>query len=253
MSEMPMINLVDENGTKVSKDKLRKQFSDFKKKIMEIYKTMPNEIEDNDEPASLTEAILDPSFAIDFNQVANTYNFYDRGIFISDAITSEIVPRVVETIKIYNALDNDCEIPVEERKPIKIYINSPGGELYSAFSIVNAIKASKTPIHAYVLGSAYSGGFLITIACNKRFAYPYSSFMFHEGSCCDEGDAQKMIQRIEFYKQELDRMKTIVLENTSITEKDYDEHRKDDWFMNTYEAKKYGIIDEIIEDKEGGI
>ena len=67
----------------------------------------------------------------------------------------------------------------------------------------------------------------------------------------DGGDAHKFIQRTDFYKKQLARLKKLVIDNTKISSEQYDEYRKDDWFMEPEDALKYGVIDEIV--KEGEI
>ena len=63
----------------------------------------------------------------------------------------------------------------------------------------------------------------------------------------DGGDAQKLIQHVRFYERQLDRLKQIVLENTNITNDEFDSHQNDDWMMDSHDAIRYGVIDEILD------
>ena len=134
----------------------------------------------------------------------------------------------------------------DERKPIKIFIDSPGGDLVATFTMINAIKLSKTPVYTINIGAAYSGGFFIFLAGHKRFAYELSSFLFHEGSTGTSGDAGKFRNFADFYKKELDKLKSIVLKYTKISDEEYEKHIKDDWWFTADEAIEYGICDEIL-------
>jgi ATP-dependent Clp protease protease subunit len=68
----------------------------------------------------------------------------------------------------------------KQRTPIKLLINSEGGDVYSGFGIIEAIKNSETPIHTICHGQAQSMGLLILAAGNKRFIGAYSTLMYHE-------------------------------------------------------------------------
>lgn len=198
-------------------------------------------------PDTYFGAITDSEYQIDVESTLETFDFTERTIYLTNEITSEIAVSIFEIIRFWNKVDTEDETPVEERYPIKIFINTPGGDLDAVFSIISAIKASETPVHTYNIGTAYSGGFFICICGHKRYALSHTAFMFHEGAAMDGGDAHKFLQRMEFYKFQLARLKTVVLNNTKITNDLYDEHKKDDWFMDQDDAKKYGVIDEIIE------
>lgn len=148
-------------------------------------------------------------------------------------------------IKFWNNYDETHNIPVEERKPIKIYIDSYGGSLTDTFTIVDAIALSKTPVWTINIGKAYSGGFFAFVAGHKRFAYPSASFLFHEGSCGNAGDAGKFRNFAVFYEKQLNMLKNIVLQYTTISEEEYEKHIKDDWWFTSEEALTYSICDEI--------
>jgi ATP-dependent Clp protease protease subunit len=240
MTEAQQIAFMNEDGTIKSKE-------DFLKDVEEIYDEFKDAIEDNSKEPSTFETLVDPENQIDAESVLQTYDFMDRSVFITNELTMDHANSVFEILKFWNNVDEMDEVPEEERKPICIYINTPGGDLDAVFSIISSIKVSKTPVYTYTIGTAYSGGFFIGICGHKRFGFPYSSFMFHEGSAMDGGDAHKFIQRVEFYKAQLARLKKVVLENTKITPDEYSERKNNDWFMDPEEAIRYGVIDEIVD------
>ena len=171
--------------------------------------------------------------------------FKNRTIFIED-IVEGVGLAVDSIIKIHNQYDELNNIPVEQRKPIKIYINSNGGLLTESLIAIDAIHMSKTPVYTINTGKAYSGGFLIFINGHKRFVYPNGTFLFHEGSSGMEGDAHKFRNYAEFYQNETKRMKKIILETTKFTPEFYDEHSKDDLWFFAEDAIEWGVADEII-------
>ena len=85
-----------------------------------------------------------------------------------------------------------------EREPIRLYINSPGGDVTEGFALISAMELSKTPIHTINMGQWSSMAFLIGIAGHKRFSLPKASFLMHDGSIFLYGSANKVKDRIEF-------------------------------------------------------
>lgn len=181
----------------------------------------------------------------DFSDLVNFSADLDREIVIGDIF--EGFGRSVDGfIHFWNRYDDVHNIPIEERKPIKLMIDSNGGSLSDTFTIVDAIKMSKTPIEAHVIGCAYSGGFFITIASPKRYGYKHSSYVFHEGSVGNGGTSGQFENFAAFYKKQLSLLKDLVVENTNITEEEYDKIKRDDIWYDAYEALEHGIIDEIV-------
>ena len=183
----------------------------------------------------------------DFGDITDLSNALNRQLNVGE-IDCNVGDAIDSYIRFFNRQDEQDGIPVEERVPIKIYIDSPGGDLIATFTMINSIRMSKTPVWTINIGAAYSGGFFTFIAGHKRFAYPLASFLFHEGSTGTSGDAGKFRNFADFYKKELDNLKRVVLEYTDITEEDYEKHINDDWWFTAEEALEYGICDEITKE-----
>ena len=92
----------------------------------------------------------------------------DRKLVLNEEIYESTLERF--TLQIMKWNKEDLGLPVEKRKPIKIYINSPGGGVSSGMALIDIIKLSKTPVYAYVIGYACSMGGVILVACHKRYA-----------------------------------------------------------------------------------
>jgi ATP-dependent Clp protease protease subunit len=184
--------------------------------------------------------------AADFDKVLETNAYFQREILVGD-IDPDLGVAINTLIRVYNQFDNENNIPVAQRKPIKIFIDSNGGDLDAAFTIIDSIKLSKTPVWTINIGTAYSGGFFIFINGHKRFAAPLSTFLYHEGSTANVGDAGKFNNFADFYKKQLELLKKITISCTNITEEMYKEHQKDDWWIDANEALELGICDEIVD------
>lgn len=180
--------------------------------------------------------------AIDFS------NIVDKRIVYVGGIEDDTGASIEAMIRFWNDYDDQNNIAIEDRQPIKVYIDSPGGCLTSAFTAIDAIIMSKTPVWTINIGTAYSGGFYILLVGHKRFAYPLSSCLYHEGSANMGGDANKFQNFADFYKVQRKMLKELVLEHTRIPEKEYDSHIKDDWWLTSKEALELGVIDEITKD-----
>ena len=182
----------------------------------------------------------------DFVDVIDLDNALNRHLHLGE-IDTVVADSVDSYIRFFNRLDKEENIPIEERKPVLIYIDSQGGDLMGSFTIIDSIKASETPVWTINIGMAYSGGFFVFLAGHRRFSYKNASFLFHEGSTAQWGDAHKFNNFADFYKRILKRLKNHVIENSEITEEEYEKHIKDDWWLTPEEAIEYGICDEIVE------
>ena len=182
-----------------------------------------------------------------FEDVINLDGAVNREIYVGD-ICSGLGQTVEGYIRFWNKYDDKCNISIEDRKPIKIYIDSNGGCLSDTFTMIDAIKLSKTPVWTICTGAAYSGGFFTFIAGHRRFAYDHASFLYHEGATATGADAGKFRNYAEFYQKELEQLKEVTLKYTKITPEEYKEHIKDDWWMTADEALKYGVCDEIAKE-----
>lgn len=182
-----------------------------------------------------------------FEDVINLDGAVNREVYVGD-ICSGLGQTVEGYIRFWNKYDDKRNIPIKDRKPIKIYIDSNGGCLSDTFTMIDAIKLSKTPVWTICTGAAYSGGFFTFIAGHRRFAYDHASFLYHEGATATGADAGKFRNYAEFYQKELEQLKEVTLKYTKITPEEYKEHIKDDWWMTADEALKYGVCDEIAKE-----
>lgn len=149
-------------------------------------------------------------------------------------------------IRLWNKLDDEEGLAKEQRQPIKILIDSGGGDVMAMCSIIDTIKLSKTPIWTINIACAYSSALEIFIVGDRRIAYPYSTFLFHEGSVNGVGgDANKFRNFSKFYDTLLEVTKENILSHTKLTVEQYEKVKKDDWWLTAQEALEYGMCDEI--------
>ena len=167
-------------------------------------------------------------------------------VFWFDGSVAERAQDLIKMIIRCNREDKD--VAAESRKPIKIFIDSPGGDVTFMWSIIRAIEISKTPILTINYCTAYSAAAEILASGHVRLAFPGSHVMIHLGSCAYSGDAAN----VEATKKYFDALskKTVehLLARTKIEPKMFKKKTMTDWFLDEDEALKNGIVDKIITD-----
>lgn len=173
----------------------------------------------------------------------------ERKIILNNIIDNSLYEIVCMTIRMINLEDDKNSIPVNERKPIEIYVNSYGGSTYDGYAAVNSILTSKTPVHTYCDGYAMSMGLAIFSAGHKRFAYPYTNFMYHEVSTEAVGKNVE-IERVTKENKRIQKMyDSLITSHSSIEQKKLDKIKRDsfDWFFDAKEALAMGLVTGLIE------
>jgi len=173
----------------------------------------------------------------------------NRILIFNRKVSKKNVGKLIKKILKINEFDDLLEEKTKQKRvPIKLYIDTNGGNLYSGFSLLCIMKSSKTPIHTYVMGSAMSCGFLISICGHKRFCHKLSTFMWHNISTEVAGTVSSIDEDLTEVKRVGVEATKIIIEKTKITNKRLESlfKEKNNLFFNSTEALKLGIVDEII-------
>ncbi len=183
------------------------------------------------------------------NRGERAYDIYsrllkERIIFLTGAVTDEVA-----SVLIAQLLFLESENP---KKDIFMYINSPGGIVTSGLGVYDTMQYIKPNVSTLCVGQAASMGSLLLSAgaTGMRFALPNSRIMLHQPSGGFSGQATD----IEIHAKE-------ILEIKERLNKIYEKHTKQkveiirktlerDYFMTANEAKKFGVIDEIINNRD---
>lgn len=169
----------------------------------------------------------------------------NRELYIN-MITPQVAEIVDKTIRMWNKADDTDMVEWGKRMPIKLYINSIGGDFNSMLTIMDTIKLSKTPVYTINTGTVHKEAFYIFISGHQRYAYPKSSFLYERDlKHLDEND-KSLDNYIAFYERQLLEIKDIVLEKTKITENEYNKHLKGTWWMTAEDAQKLRICNEVL-------
>lgn len=167
--------------------------------------------------------------------------------YIEEDTTKELIKSIID-INIFDAKQEKTVIDYK-REPIKLFMTTGGGSAVHTLALFDHIKHSKTPVWIYISGYCCSGGFYMLGAADRVIAYEHTQLMYHQLSSEMEYEKLQTQKEIVDYRKELqDILDSLILENTKITKeklKDVNE-KKQDWWMDVTEAKKLGVIDEII-------
>lgn len=139
--------------------------------------------------------------------------------------------------------EEDKDIPVEERKPIKVYIASPGGALEVQRTLSSIIELSKTPVYAVAIGGVMSAAALIYLSCHRRYALPSAYFLLHHGSCENmSGNFEELVAMMNNYQAQIEEMNQFIAKRTDYTKDELNENIFGDWYIYLDEAVEKGIV-----------
>ena len=182
---------------------------------------------------------------LDYVELAEISDVVDRKLWFNAEVDESIVETIVYNILRYNAQDKG--IPVGKRKPILLYISSPGGSVYNGLALCSAIETSQTPVYTICIGECCSMGLIIYLTGHKRYAMPNSIFLMHDGSAYGYDSSAKLKDRVDFDSGTLaDHVRDIILKHTTLTKKQYDDKYRKEWYFMAEESKKYGFTDYIV-------
>jgi ATP-dependent protease ClpP protease subunit len=136
------------------------------------------------------------------------------------------------------AIDYDCEPP-----NIYLHINSYGGCLFSALSVVDTIKNSRVPIVSIVEGNAASAATMISMVCNKRYITPNSFMLIHQLSSACSGNFEALKDEFLSDTKLMELIYKLYRENTTMSEKEIKTVLKRDIWWTSAECIKAGLVD----------
>jgi len=143
---------------------------------------------------------------------------------------------------------NDEDTGKQKVEPIRLIINSFGGDVYSGLGLIDVMNCSTTPIYTICHGSAMSMGFQIFIMGHHRIASKNATFMYHESSYPVEGKVQHHINELHEVKRIEKILDDYTLEKTLIPAKKLKQIKSThtDWYITAQEALEYGVVDKVI-------
>lgn len=188
---------------------------------------------------------LVPTVVEETSRGERAYDIYsrlltDRIIFLGEDVNSHTANLVVAQLLFLAHED--------PKKPIKLYINSPGGSVYDGLAIIDTMNFVEPDVETIGIGLQASMGAMLLSSGAKghRYCLPNSRIMIHQPSSGTEGkisDQEIMLKEGVFLKK---RLAEIFAKNTGKDLKQVEKDMDRDHWMSADEALQYGIIDKII-------
>ena len=180
----------------------------------------------------------------ELNKEVENLLYDDRTLILDKELNTKLLRDVILHIVQWNK--EDIDIPREKRKPIKLVIDSEGGNVICTLNLIDVIKSSATPVHGVAFSLAASAAAYVLIACDKRFAFKHSTILLHDGTQAVYHTANKAKDTMRYYDKLDNISKNLVVSNTNIGEEEYENNKDREQYFFAEEAKEKGIIDSII-------
>ncbi len=168
----------------------------------------------------------------------------DRIIFLGTAMNDEVANLIIAQLLFLESEDPD--------KDINFYVNSPGGLVTAGLAVYDTMQYIKPDIATVCIGQAASMGAVLLAAGThgKRYSLPNSRILIHQPMGGFQGQASDIeIQAKEILRMK-ERLNQILMQHTGKKLEDIQKDTDRDFFMSGEEAKKYGIIDHVIANRD---
>ncbi len=168
----------------------------------------------------------------------------ERIIFLGGPIMDDVANSVIAQLLFLDHEDN--------KKDIKLYLNTPGGSVTAGLAIYDTMQHVKSPVSTICVGMAASmGAVLLTAgAKGKRFALPNAEILLHQVMGGAEGQATEIEITARQILKIKDKLNQILVKHTGQKSAQIEKDTDRDFYLSADEAKKYGLIDEIIKTKK---
>lgn len=191
-----------------------------------------------------TPVLLKSSSGIQTVSIESKLMSEHRRLFITGEINADSAMDFFKQVMILNLED--------DKAPISVFINSPGGEIDNGLLIYDCLVGSKAPIRTFCSGCAYSMGAVLFICGQERFMFPHSKLMLHEPLLGGKigGNASSIKSISESLLETKTMMNRLLAFHTGKTEAEMDELTSFDHYFSAEEAVEMGLADGIKSFKE---
>ena len=181
---------------------------------------------------------FDPALYQYFNQLIN-----HRTIIFNCDVQEDIIEKVYIPLREFEADDST--------EPVTIIMNSSGGSVSDGFFLAYYISQYSKPLNIIVPGYACSMAAVILAGGGKnenviRSCFPCSYALIHDGYVALAASESKTAADIMAFNDKVDdRIRQFFIDNTNITEEEYDSHTRHQWFLDCDDMLKFGLIDRV--------
>ena len=182
--------------------------------------------------------LADPSLALFYN------NLEQRIIWLEQEV-DEACLDIIRNILRWNQEDKD--IMPKDRKPIRLFFFSPGGDLEVNNALIDTITLSKTPVWGINVGRCYSAAAFIFLACHERYCLASSQFLLHQGSGAFSGTYQEILPQVMAYQEQIEKLAEFVAERSTYDMDEIAANITSDWYITADEGLEHGIYTSKVE------
>jgi ATP-dependent Clp protease protease subunit len=166
----------------------------------------------------------------------------ERIVFLGTGVNDQVANVIVAQLLYLNSLD--------QKKPISLYINSPGGHVYAGLAIYDAMQMIQAPVSTVAVGITASMGTALLCAGAKgiRYALPHATVHMHPTG----GGAQGYTEDVRIATREQERLQTqlfhLMGKHTGHSWKEIEDYFLRDRYLSAPEAREFGLIDSVLGD-----
>lgn len=164
----------------------------------------------------------------------------ERIVYLGRPIDDQVANLIVAQLLWLDREDSESEI--------KLYINSPGGQVHAGFAIYDTMQLVRAPVSTFAIGLTASFGTILLTAGTKgrRFAMPNATIHMHQPLGGAEGQASDIVIQAKELVRARERLNQILSERTGQTIDVIERDTDRDFYMNADKAAEYGLIDTVL-------
>ncbi|MBZ0291008.1 MAG: ATP-dependent Clp protease proteolytic subunit [Anaerolineae bacterium] len=168
----------------------------------------------------------------------------ERIIMLGTAVSEQSANLIVAQLLF---LDGD-----DPEKPIRLYVNSPGGEVYAGLGIYDAMQQVSAPVSTYAVGRAASFGTVVLAGgtAGMRYALPHATIHMHQPLGGTQGQVSEMMIMVNEYQRLKEEINNIFVRHTGQKKATIERDTDRDIFFTAQQAKDYGLVDEVLVDRK---
>jgi ATP-dependent Clp protease protease subunit len=170
----------------------------------------------------------------------------ERIIFLNGEVNDDVSALVCAQL-----LFLEAENP---KKPINLYINSPGGVVTSGLAMYDTMRYIRAPVHTLCMGTAWSMGSFLLMAGEPgaRAVLPNASILIHQPSGGFKGQASDILIHAEETLRTKKRMTRLYAQHCKRSYEEFERAMDRDRFMTAEEALEWGLVDRVLQEREAG-
>jgi len=191
-----------------------------------------------------------PLRATDSDNTTLTVEAFDTHVYFYATVDSD---RTLALMRELRSIDQRLRaerltrnLEDSDQTPIWLHINSPGGDLFSAFSVADQIEKLHTPVYTVIEGLGASAATIISVAGKKRYIQPNSYMLIHQFRTWFVGKYEEFKDEMVLQDMLIDRMAEFYADHSSMNKDGVREKLKSDWWMDAKQSVEAGLVDFIL-------